>query len=155
MHRLRHTRRLGLFRLLAFDEDSEGAGGVLNRSNTAEVVSAQAVAADAVDTEDVAPRIRLAGLLLQNPDLQEGKIVELLGEYGLAIGVGKSLFAPGLHLQLFLVIARDQQQVRVDQWLAIEPIEDPDSNRLVMYDRKGFIGTGRGCGQQQQGCSQQ
>jgi len=98
---------LGRFRLLAFDEDSEGARGVLDGGDAAAVGCAQSVAADAVDAEDVAARVGLATLLLQNPNLQKRQIVELFGEDGLAIGIGKSLFTPGLHLQLCFVVAGD------------------------------------------------
>lgn len=125
-------------RHLALHKNREYAGRVLDRGCSAEIRRAHPIAANQIHTEAVPARVGLAEWLIGDPDLEPGKICQLLGQMRLTVRVGKQFRAIELAVQIVPVIAGKQNQMRMSERLAVLPAKNTNRDGLVVDYRKNL-----------------
>jgi len=124
---------------LAFHKNGKGSGRVPRGSLAATIGRAQAVAPDAIDTEDGRPGTSLADVLFRHADLQKGKVRQFIGQPRLAMVVGRNVVMPHRKMEVAPVIARIQAQMGMGDWLPVRAIENADGDDVVVDHRKVLI----------------
>jgi hypothetical protein len=125
--------------LFALHEDREEARKRFGYGRAAAIGRAEPVAADALDAEASLARAGLAERLLADPDLEPGKIRQLAGEARLALGVGQRLLAEELAVEVALVIAADQNQMKMGERLAALSAENAKGDGLAVGDWEALV----------------
>ena len=133
-----HERFRRCVPLLALHKNREDAGRVLDRGRSAEIRRAHPIAANQLHAEAVPTRLDLAERLFGDPDLQPGKICQLLGQMRLTMRVGEQFRAIELAVQIAPVIAGKQNQMQMSERLAVLPAKDTNGDGLVVDYRKNL-----------------
>ena len=74
------------------------------------------------------------------PHLKPGQVGQLFWKTHITKGVGEHLLAVELVVQIALVIAAKERQMKTGEGQAVLAAEDADSDGLIMDHRESFIG---------------
>ena len=125
---------------LALYKNGKGSGRIPKGGLAAAIGRAQPVAPDAIDTEDGRPGTSLADLLFLNADLQQGKVCHGVGQPRYAMVVGGNVVMPHFQMKISLVIAGEQAQMSMNNWMAVRGVENANGDGVVVNHRKVLIG---------------
>jgi len=131
-HRFRLDRRSydGRGRAFALDKDREDTRLVLNRGHAASVGRAKPVPANQFHAESVRARMSLTERPCAYPNLEQGKICQLVREPHLALCISQHLLAKELVAHVSLVIPGNHSQMHATQRPAVLAVNDANGDRI-------------------------